>query len=40
LAENIIDFLNKEVKWKYENTFKFRADLTKTVNGKSVGTLD
>ncbi len=39
-AENILGFLNNEVKWKYENTFRFRADLTKTVNEKWVGTLD
>ena len=39
-AENIIAFLNNEVKWKYENTFRFRADLTKNMNGKSGGTLD
>ena len=39
-ADKIISFLNDEVKWKYQNTFRFRADLTKTVNGKSVGTLD
>jgi hypothetical protein len=39
-ADKIISFLNDEVKWKYENTFRFRADLTKTVNGKLAGTLD
>ena len=39
-AENIIAFLNNEVKWKYENTFRFRADLTKNMNGISGGTLD
>ena len=39
-AENIIGFLNKGIKWKHENTFRFRADLTKTVNGKLVATLD
>jgi hypothetical protein len=30
-AENIIGFLNNEIKWKYENTFRFRADLNKTL---------
>jgi hypothetical protein len=39
-ADKIIGFLNDEVKWKYENTFRFRADLTKYVIGKLVGTLD
>ncbi len=39
-AENIIGFLNNEVKWKYENTFRLRADLSKTANGKLVGALD
>ena len=39
-AENIIGFLNNEIKWKYENTFRFRADLTKTLNGKVVAALD
>jgi hypothetical protein len=38
--ENIIGFLNNDVKWKYENSFRSRADLTKTVNGKLVTTLD
>ncbi len=39
-AENIIGFLNNDKKWKYENTFRFRADLTKTLNGKVVAALD
>ncbi len=29
-TENIIGFLSNEIKWKNENTFRFRADLTKT----------
>jgi hypothetical protein len=33
-AEKIIKYVNKEVKWKYPNSFKLRGDLTKLVNGK------
>jgi hypothetical protein len=39
-ADKIINFLNNDVKWKYDNTFRFRADLTKTVEGKVIGSLD
>jgi hypothetical protein len=38
-ASKIIDFLKNEIQWKYENTFRFSADLTITGNGKSVVTL-
>ena len=39
-AEKIIDYLNNEIKWKHENTFWFRADLTKTENGKLLSSLE
>jgi hypothetical protein len=39
-AEKIIKYVNKEVKWKYPNSFKLRGDLTKLVNGKVAGCLD
>ena len=33
-AEKIIHYLNNEIKWKYENTFKFKADITLTSDEK------
>jgi hypothetical protein len=38
-TEKIIGLLNPEIKWKYENIFRFHADLTKSSNGKLVATL-
>jgi hypothetical protein len=38
-AEKIIDFLNN-MEWKYENTFRFRADITKFSDGELKSSLD
>jgi hypothetical protein len=39
-AEKIIQYLNNEIKWKYENTFKFKADITLTLDDKVSSSLD
>jgi len=39
-ADKIIQYLNTEIKWKYFNSFKFRGDLTNSVNGKICNGLD
>jgi len=39
-AEKIIQYLNNEIKWKYENTFKFKADITLFSDGKVSSSLD
>jgi hypothetical protein len=39
-AEKIINYLNNEIKWKYENTFKFKADITLTSDEKVSSSLD
>jgi hypothetical protein len=39
-ADKIINFMNKDIKWKYSNNFKFRGDLTKMMNGKVANCLD
>jgi len=39
-AEKIIHYLNNEIKWKYENTFKFKADITLTSDEKVSSSLD
>lgn len=39
-CDKIIAFLNNEVKWQYSNSFKFRGDLTKTVDGRIINGLD
>jgi hypothetical protein len=39
-ADKIINFMNNEIKWRYSNMFKFRGDLTKTLNGKVTSSLD
>jgi hypothetical protein len=32
--------MNNEIKWKYSNIFKFRGNLTKSLNGKVTSSLD
>ncbi|MFN7676950.1 MAG: hypothetical protein ACK5N5_00340 [Synechococcales cyanobacterium] len=39
-AEKIINYLNSEVNWKYENIFKFKADITRTLNDQINSSLD
>jgi hypothetical protein len=39
-ADKIITYLNTEVNWKYENHFKFKADITRISNDKVNGSLD
>jgi len=39
-AEKIISYLNSEVSWKYENIFKFKADITRTFNDQINSSLD
>jgi hypothetical protein len=39
-ADKIIEYLNNGIKWKYENLFRFRADLTRNRNGKIDSSLD
>jgi len=39
-AEKIIQYLNNNIRWKYENTFKFKADITLTSDEKVSSSLD
>jgi len=39
-AEKIISYLNSEVSWKYENIFKFKADITRTFNDQINSSLE
>ena len=39
-AEKIIQYLNNDIRWKYENTFKFKADITLTSDEKFSSSLD
>ena len=39
-ANKIIEYLNKNVTWRYSNVFKFKGDLTKMFNGKVAHCLD
>jgi hypothetical protein len=39
-AEKIIHYLNNDIKWKYENLFKFKADVTRTLESKMYSSLD
>jgi len=39
-AEKIIQYLNNDFRWKYENTFKFKADITLTSDEKVSSSLD
>ena len=39
-ADKIIEYLNNGIKWKYENSFRFRADMTRNKNGKIDSSLD
>jgi hypothetical protein len=38
--KKIIHYLNNDIKWKYENLFKFKADVTRTLEGKVCSGLD
>jgi len=39
-AEKNIHYLNNEIEWKYENLFKFKVDVTRTLEGKVCSSLD
>jgi hypothetical protein len=39
-AERIIQYLNNDIRWKYVNTFKFKADITITSDEKVSSSLD
>jgi hypothetical protein len=39
-AEKIIQYLNYDIRWKYENTFKFKADITLTSDDKVSSSVD
>jgi len=39
-AEKIIHYLNNDVKWKYENLFKFKVDVMRTLESKVCSSLD
>jgi signal recognition particle GTPase len=39
-ADKIIQYLNNNIRWKYENTFKFKADITLTSDEKVSSSLD
>jgi hypothetical protein len=39
-ADKIIDYLNTSISWKYENVFRFRADITKYKENKVSSSLD
>jgi hypothetical protein len=39
-ADKIIEYLNNGIKWKYENTFGFRVDVTRNIITKFVSSLD
>lgn len=39
-AEKIINYLNSEITWTYQNVFKFKADLTRVSDNSIVSCLD
>jgi hypothetical protein len=39
-ADKIIQYLNNNIRWKYESTFKFKADITLTSDEKVSNSLD
>jgi len=39
-ADKIIQYLNNDIRWKYENMFKFKADITLTSDEKVSSSLD
>jgi signal recognition particle GTPase len=39
-AEKIIHCLNNEIKWRHENLFKLKVDVTRTLEGKVCSSLD
>jgi hypothetical protein len=39
-AEKIIHYLNNDIKWKYENLFKFKVDIIRTLENKVCSSLD
>jgi hypothetical protein len=39
-AEKIIHYFNNDIKWKYENLFKFKVDVTRPLESKMCSSLD
>ncbi len=39
-ADKIIQYLNNDIKWRYENIFKFKADVTRTIEDRTCSSLD